>query len=178
MLAVGSKTTGGSVRSGSIPSRFQGTATVRTCSGLHPSMGSEQPAPPWAGLLLDRTCPLPSGSCSASEGNGQLRTEAWGWACAKNAKPFVKRANGIPSRTLLWCHGESPNRAQHAAGLNRADPKCVVWRAPSGRCRIDGWRIPNSSRCLLDRGLLIDGHPKPGCTHQTRNDRALVLCHT
>ena len=42
------------------PSRFQGTAAARFYQGLRPSMGSEQPAPPWAGLLLDRTCPLPS----------------------------------------------------------------------------------------------------------------------
>ena len=41
----------------SFPRRLERTTTVRTRPGLRPSMGFGQPALPWAGLLLDRTCP-------------------------------------------------------------------------------------------------------------------------
>ena len=43
----------------SFPSRNQPTVSGRTRPGLRPSMGSEQPPPPWGGLLLDRTSPTP-----------------------------------------------------------------------------------------------------------------------
>lgn len=45
----------------SFPSRNHCTVSARTCPGLRPSVGSEQPAHPWAGLLLDRTWPTPWG---------------------------------------------------------------------------------------------------------------------
>jgi hypothetical protein len=59
------------MKASSFPWRIEGTATARTRQGLRPSMGSGEPAPPWAGLLLDRTWPLPWEACSAKQGNEQ-----------------------------------------------------------------------------------------------------------
>jgi len=49
---------GGAFRSrlrSSFPPAGESTTAARTRPGLRPSMGSEQPAHPWAGLLLDWT---------------------------------------------------------------------------------------------------------------------------
>ena len=45
---------------------FDDTTSMRTRPGLRPSVGSEQSAPPWAELLLDRT-PSPSSNRSAKK---------------------------------------------------------------------------------------------------------------
>jgi|OpeIllAssembly_1097287.scaffolds.fasta_scaffold97662_2 hypothetical protein len=54
---------GGAFRSrlrSSFPPAGESTTAARTRPGLRPSLGSGQPAPPWAGLLLDGTCPQSS----------------------------------------------------------------------------------------------------------------------
>jgi hypothetical protein len=54
----------------SISFMFQRTRVAGTRPGLHPSMGSEQPAHPWAGLLLDGTRP-PAWQRFHHEGNAE-----------------------------------------------------------------------------------------------------------
>ena len=56
---------------------LQRTAMAGTRPGLRPSMGSGQPAHPWAGLLLDRTRPSPWPQSSAKEGKEMGWTVGW-----------------------------------------------------------------------------------------------------
>lgn len=67
------------MKTSSFPSRNHCTVSARTRPGLRPSVGSEQPAPPWAGLLLDRTCPTPWGFAPLRK--EMRRSELRGAAC-------------------------------------------------------------------------------------------------
>jgi hypothetical protein len=75
----------------SFPLGLHGTAVTGTCPGLRPSLGSEQPAPPWAGLLLDRTRPLPWRICPAMREMSRIALSVGGGQVATySGDPFVR----------------------------------------------------------------------------------------
>ena len=96
----------------------------RTRPGLHPSMGSGQPAPPWAGLLLDR--PGRRGKESAFyEGNEGV----WrGWPDGEI--PLSGSGSDVGPRGGGMAGTSTPWEGVHTVTVNGADPKSLSGTSP------------------------------------------------
>jgi hypothetical protein len=161
------------------PRRLERTAATGTRPGLRPSVGFGQPAPPWAGLLLDRTRPLPWPIASGSEGmgRGELNRTGAGAQLAARADYEVRQeelnidqagGNGDPrglTRLSRREHGGSFEIRPSMSG-ERVEPDgfipppggmqdvalIIVTGIKDNRTTIVLWRIRKGSRSPRDRG--------------------------
>ena len=121
----------------SFPSRIQPTVSGRTRPGLRPSMGSEQPPPPWGGLLLDRTCPTPLEDAPlrkemrGSEPEGRsVHRHALNRLFSKNAGKWQLRVSlrkeaGFSVGPRGGGMAQSPSGSTDAEPMNGADPNLL-----------------------------------------------------
>ena len=111
-----------------IPFVLERTRVSGTRPGLHPSMVSEQPPPPWAGLLLDRTRP-PAWVMLCYEGNGGI------WTAWKDVGETIVDGSGSHDgpRILAWS-------LRQAVLVNGAVTEFNCVARPQRRRRIDAWK--------------------------------------